>query len=237
MRSFNSWNRARRGHSFPSAVVALFAFATLAAAPGARAQFLGDVFFANPSVAVAPGQTAELEVVLFAGAEPVGATHIEVEFDAARARVVAVEPGQAEMERAFSSDVIPGRLSFVALNTVSLEQPIGTVLLARLQIRPNGGTGSRVPLAITVRDILGQDLATIPGRGFAGEIVVGNAQTTQPPAPSAVPIPDDPTAAAFGRPGAVLERFVVAGDGALERRRVRVPAEKAAQTDVQLARD
>lgn len=153
----------------------------------ARAQFQGDVFFAQPSVAVPEGGTAVLEVLLFSGADVVGATHLDILFEPGQAEVVKIEPGAApELANGLATVTSAGRAALVDLNGSSLEQPFGTVSLARVHIRPLGVAGQRVPLNIEVRSLLRQDSTAFPEtNGFSGEILVVSAAS----AIEAIPAP------------------------------------------------
>lgn len=184
----------------------------------AHAQFPGDVFFRNPSVSVPAGGTATMEVLLFSGAQVLGASHVSVVYDPTLAEVVALQPGTtAELVEGFVGVDDPGRASLVTLNGASATRPIGTESLAILQVRPLAGAGTVVRLSIVVHSLLRQDSAPLSGgRGFAGEILVvsgsggGQASATSSLAGTAAPdrAPDDATAEralAFRRPGQVVD--------------------------------
>lgn len=143
----------------------------------ARAQFQGDVFFAVPSVAVPEGGTAVLEVLLFSGADVVGATHLDILFEPGQAEVVKIQPGAAtELVDGLAAVPSAGHAALVNLNGSSLEQPFGTVSLARVHVRPRVAAGQRVSLEIEVRSLLRQDSTTFPeAEGFSGEILVVSA--------------------------------------------------------------
>jgi hypothetical protein len=146
----------------------------------ARAQFQGDVFFASPSVSVPAGGVAVLEVQLFSGADVVGATHIDILFDSTRAEVVAVEPGTtSELADGLASAISPGRAGIVTLNGKSLLQPLGTVSLAKVRVKPLVAAGNRVTLSIQVRSLLRQNnTAFTASKGFSAEILVTSAATS-----------------------------------------------------------
>ncbi len=167
-------------------VTILVCLAALVSSTSAFAQFPGDVFFLDPSVAVAEGGTAELEVVVFAGANVVGATLLDVAFDPAAAEVSLERGGSALLEKGFVSRVSAGTASVVNLNSASLTDPIGTVSLARVLVRPLGPAGSTVNLAISVRSLLRQDSTPFPSaRGFSGQVLVVSAAGPSAGAPSA----------------------------------------------------
>jgi len=149
--------------------------------PGsARAQFRGDVFFAQPSVSVPAGGAVVMEVQMFSGADVVGATQINIVFDAAKAEVVAVEPGTtSELADGLASAVSPGRVGIVTLNGKSLIQPLGTVSLAKVRVKPLVPAGNKITLTIQVRSLLRQDSTPFPSsQGFSGEILVVSAATS-----------------------------------------------------------
>jgi len=148
----------------------------------ALAQFRGDVFFAQPSVSVPAGGAVVMEVQMFSGADVVGATQINIVFDPAKAEVVAVTPGTtSELADGLASAVLPGRAGIVTLNGKSLLQPIGTVSLAKVRVKPLVAAGNKVTLNIQVRSLLRQDNTPFPNsQGFSGEILVVSA-TTSPP--------------------------------------------------------
>lgn len=199
---------------------ALWSGAVLLLAPAvALAQFPGDVFFARPSVAVPEGGTASMEVLLFSGATPVGAAHFEVLFDPAQAEIAGVEAGDTEqLAPGHVSVTSPGRASVVDLNGQSLTQPIGTSSLARIELRPLGAAGSRVPISIQVRSLLRTDSLPLSGRGFAGEILVVSPAQAQAAAGTAVAGDPDPAelearAHEFRRPGQTVDLLEFAADG------------------------
>jgi len=213
----------------------------------ARAQFRGDVFFANPSVSVPAGGVAVLEVQVFSGSDVVGATHIDIIFDPTRAEIVAVEPGTtSELVDGVASANLPGRLGIVTLNGKSLLKPFGTVSLAKVRVKPLVAAGERVNLSIQVRSLLRQNNTVFPSsQGFAGEILVVSASNSpnQISAGSASSARDGDDAAgrarAFRRPGLavnLLEFEINAGAISTKPRQVVVPDSQApAETETPAA--
>ena len=204
----------------------------------ARAQFRGDVFFANPSLSVPTGGVAVLEVQMFSGSDVVGATHIDIIFDSSRAEIVAVEPGTtSELVDGIASAKSPGRLVIVTLNGKSLLQPFGTVSLAKVRVKPLVAAGQRVTLSIQVHSLLRQNNTALPSsQGFAGEILVVSAANSpnQISASSASSARDGEDAAgrarAFRRPGLavdLLEFEIQAGTISTKARQVVVPDSQA----------
>ncbi|MDT5271726.1 MAG: hypothetical protein QOH49_3912 [Acidobacteriota bacterium] len=163
-----------------SSYILLVGAALLLLPASARAQFRGDVFFASPSVSVPAGGVAVLEVQMFSGADVVGATHIDIVFDPARAEVVAVEPGTTpELADGLASANSPGRAGIVTLNGKSFLQPLGTVSLAKVRVKPLVAAGNKVALSIQVHSLLRQDNTPFPSfKGFSGEILVVSASTS-----------------------------------------------------------
>lgn len=214
--------------------------ATLLLLPvSAQAQFRGDVFFASPSVSVPAGGVAVLEVQMFSGADIVGATHIDVVFDSTQAEVVAVEPGTtSELVDGLASAISPGRAGIVTLNGKSLLQPLGTVSLAKLHVKPLVTAGNRVTLNIQVRSLLRQDTTPFPSsQGFSGEILVVSAATNSTlssgsGASSSIQAEEDATrrARAFRRPGLAVDLLNFefrGGNISVKARQVVVPDSKA----------
>ncbi|HEX5885049.1 MAG TPA: hypothetical protein VFY67_10970 [Pyrinomonadaceae bacterium] len=193
--------------------VLLGAAALLLMPLSARAQFRGDVFFAQPSVSAPAGGVAVLEVQTFSGSDVVGATHIDIIFDSARADVVAVEPGNtSELVDGVASHIAPGRVGIVTLNGKSLLQPFGTVSLAKVRVKPLVAAGERVTLSIQVRSLLRQDATPFPSfRGFAGEILVVSPANSSSLSSSsgAIPMREDKNAVerarTFRRPGIAID--------------------------------
>lgn len=165
----------------PVAIAAALAFA---GAPAVHAQFVGDMFFAQPSVAVAEGGTATLEADLFSGVNPLGAAHFDLLYDPSQLEVVGVAPGGTkELEDGVASaPAAPGRTGIVALNGASVDHPFGTERLARITLRPLVPAGSIVFFQLAPRSLLRTDSTPFPaGRGFFGELVVvsGGPQARQ----------------------------------------------------------
>jgi hypothetical protein len=149
----------------------------------AEAQFAGDLFFVTPSVVVTSGSTGTLELALFSGDRPFGATRAQVRFDPARLQVVSVEPAtNAGLPTTLESRVSAGLIELVVLNGRSLSAPIGSVKLARLQFRANGPAGTRSALTTSVSGAIdSQRNALRLGTGLGAEVVVaGSSAKTAP---------------------------------------------------------
>jgi hypothetical protein len=142
------------------------------------AQFKGDVYFQPISVTAEVGATVELPIVAFTGSTPLGATHIEVEFDPSKAEVLSVLPGKTvgkdkkTIETFVTYKSIPGKTSLIALNKTSLSNPFGTVEVARLQVKPLLSSGELVYFNINVIKLLNTKSETFDkDAGFSGDIV------------------------------------------------------------------
>ena len=172
---------------------------TLGLTAPVQAQFAGDLFFADPSVAIPADGEGTLEVQVFAGAETFGAAQFELLYDPARLEVVSVRPGDApELREVFSVRRDDGRVAIIVANSGSLDVPFGTASLARIDVRPLAPAGSVIPIQTRVQGVLRQD--TIPfssPAGLGGEVVVsaagaaplGTASARQDDAPSVVAEP------------------------------------------------
>jgi hypothetical protein len=204
----------------------------------AQAQFRGDVFFASPSVSVPAGGVAVLEVQMFSGADVVGATHVDITFDSTKAEVVAVEPGTTpELADGLASAISPGRAGIVTLNGKSLLQPLGTVSMAKVHVKPLVAAGNKVTLSIQVRSLLRQNGTPFPStQGFSGEILVVSAANNPALRPgsgaSSVRAEGDAAvrARAFRRPGLAVDllNFEVRGGAvSAKSRRIVVPDSEA----------
>ena len=147
------------------------------------AQFAGDVFFKNPSIAAEAGGTAEFEVQAFTGSRPLGAAHLDFIYDPSLLEVVAVKAGDAVefvddglMSKRRSA---AGLTSFVALNSVSLNNPFGTVSFAKITVRPLASAGQTIPVSLRVNGMLDTgSMAYASTSGFNGEVVVTSPVTS-----------------------------------------------------------
>lgn len=163
-----------RSHSLVLAVLC-------AATVPARAQFPGDVLFTEPQVVVEEGATAELEVVVFTGAQPFGAATLAFDFDPAALAVESVRTGNAsELAERFAygarSDE-PTTLRFGTVNNRSLARPFGTVSLARIRVRPLVGAGKSTEVALRVLALHETSgVAFAQPRGFGARISVVQKQ-------------------------------------------------------------
>ena len=166
-------------------------------------------------------------MVLFSGAEPFGAAHVEIEMEPGSANVHLVEVPAAELKDASVSRVTDGLISAVLLSSGALGGPIGTVSLLRLQIEPLVPVGSTIDLSIRVRSLLLQSTEALAGQGFSGEILVVPSAAELPsstePAVAKGGAPADPRASGMGRPGAWVTLMTLSPSGEVIKQRVQVP--------------
>lgn len=159
-----------------SGLVASFILAFCTAIP-AQAQFVGDVYFLQPSIAIPSGQAGTLDLAIFTGDRPFGATLVTLTFDPAKVNVVSIAEGaNGDDSLRLESLNDNGTLRIVALNTATLERPIGSVRIARLQVRVTGSPGERIAIRSAVSRALFADRSAMrAGTGFDAEIIVGQA--------------------------------------------------------------
>lgn len=145
----------------------------------AQAQFVGDVFFVEPSMVVPQGETGYLQLALFTGSKPFGAARASVLFDAAKLEIVSVEPVSiGSVTPKINWQNASGVLRLVIVNGQSLTAPFGSVTLARIGFRPLAVLGERVTLSSEVQQPYTADRAPLPaGSGFGAEITVGAVAT------------------------------------------------------------
>ena len=160
------------------------AAAALAIHPMASAQFVGDVFFTEPSIVVPQGSIGYLQLALFTGNKPFGATRASVQYDASKLELVSVVPisnGTLTPKIDWHRD--GNTLHLVAVNGQSKSNPFGTVTLAKIGLRPNASIGERIALSSAVQQAYASDRSALKkGSGFGAEISVGvpTASATSP---------------------------------------------------------
>ena len=146
----------------------------------AAAQFAGDSFFAAPSVAVVAGETGVLDLLFFAAAEPFGAAQMTLTFDPDDLEIVevALPPGRAaELRQEYLLN--QGELRLIVVNTSSADEPIGTIELARVTVRPLAAAGTVIPVGAEQTDALTANAAKYPNSDASdAEIVVTAPQTS-----------------------------------------------------------
>jgi hypothetical protein len=146
----------------------------------ASAQFVGDTFFQRPSIAIPAGSTAELTLAVFVGDIPFGSAEVRLQFDPALIRIEKIEPGNNGGNDVFiESNQEIGVVTLSSMNPTSLTDPIGTVVLSRVTVRPLGAIGQRAVITSTPRGALSSGRTLLrKGTGFAAEVTVTSAAVT-----------------------------------------------------------
>lgn len=143
----------------------------------AMAQFVGDVFFSNPSVLAPETGQVELELSTFAGNKPFGAMRAEIAFDSTKIQVVDVSSGAAGPLVRWESG--PDTVKILAINGASLTGPIGTVVLARIKMKVLAQAGTQISItSLPVEGFYTDSAAIRKGIGYSAQISVGAAAAT-----------------------------------------------------------
>lgn len=148
-------------------------------APIARAQFVGDFFFASPSTSVPAGQTVSLELRTFVGADAFGAAKFDLEVDPTLAVIESIEaidspqsPDKVMLGKAGSLARV------VALNGRSITAPIGTIALARIQVRPLAAAGTTFAVSVRNPNLMRSNSTSFSTtRGFASQVTITSPST------------------------------------------------------------
>lgn len=139
----------------------------------AMAQFAGDVFFAEPSVAAASGASVTLEIQVFTGATVAAGFHFDVEYNPDELTIEKIEPGSAdEFQNVLSSFRSTGKLTIVTLNDQSLTEPFGTVSIAKVTVKVKAAAGATVLLDIKAKAFVNENSETMTTNGFSASIAV-----------------------------------------------------------------
>lgn len=151
----------------------------LISAQPASAQFVGDVYFIQPSIAVPSGNSGDLELAIFTGDKPFGATVVTLTFDPARVSIEGITEGiNADDKLRLQWVIENGVVRIVAVNANSLQQPFGSVAIAKLRVRATGAPGERIVIRSAVSKALFADRSLVrAGTGFDAEIIIGQPQS------------------------------------------------------------
>ena len=148
----------------------------------AAAQFAGDSFFATPSVAVVAGGTGVLDLSFFSAAEPFGAAQMTLTFEPEDLEIVEVTlpPNpEAELRQEYLLD--RGELRLIVVNTSSADEPVGTIELARVTVRPLAAAGTVIPVVAVQNGALTAGVQAYPSRNASNAEIVVTAQQTSTP--------------------------------------------------------
>lgn len=164
-------------HEFKYMFCGLFVVCALLFTPSVKAQFAGDLFFADPSVAIPEGEQGTLEVQVFSGSDTFGAAQFDLVFDPERIEVVSVRPGNVpELHDGLTFVQSEGRVSIIVVNSGSLDVPFGTSSLAEIEVRPLTAAGSVISVGNQVEEVLRQDSTPYAfSAGLGAEVVVTDA--------------------------------------------------------------
>ena len=158
---------------YPKLLVAIALIAAILLAPRANAQFVGDLFFDDPSITAAQGAEAELRVEFFAGTAVHGAVAFDLVYDTDDLEIVRIETPRDGGYDAITWRDAPGAAGVASFNDDSLDGPIGTANVARIFVRPIAQPGAVVSLAIQPRAAIRANRSSFaPGQGFSASITV-----------------------------------------------------------------
>lgn len=169
----------------------------------AFAQFAGDVFFEDPSVAAPRGQQVILRVQTFTGSTVLGAAHLVLRFDPGSLAIDEVRAGKAaEFDELFVQTGV-GEVTVLMMNGASLENPFGTVDLLEVVARPVASVGRDTEVTLEVISLLDEGSEPFAAAaGFAVQISVISPVSSTQANRTAEPTADDIAAAArLRRPG------------------------------------
>jgi hypothetical protein len=142
----------------------------------AHAQFMGDVFFENPSIIVPKGQVKDIELSIFAGDRPFGAALTQLRFDPKKLEVVKIEPlATSDVLPVLKQETSEGNITIAVVNGTVLDKPIGGVVLARISVRAIGETSDQTIITTAVTSAYSADRKPYPqGDGWSAEISIGS---------------------------------------------------------------
>lgn len=142
----------------------------------AQAQFLGDVFFKEPSIAIEKDAVGEVAISFFSGDRRFGAIRAEITYDPTALEIVSVEPlASAGISPTIHWSASENGLRFAVLQGSSLTDPIGSVNLLKIHFRAIGENGSQTLLASKPLEALDVESSPIQvGVGYSAEVSIGS---------------------------------------------------------------
>lgn len=147
----------------------------------ASAQFVGDMYFETPSVAVESGSSVTIDVDVFTGTHVFGAARFDVEFDP---QALSFDGEQSEpvaaTELRHRLKLDANRIRVVAVNGRNSSKPFGGVRLVRLAFTAIGAPGTSTNLTIIPRGLLDFAENPLTGNGFGGQVSITTPQTPLP---------------------------------------------------------
>ena len=131
---------------------------------------------------VEEGGTGVLELTFSAGQSPFAAALIAVTFDPDALEVVGVTPSDDSADDLLVEHVLlSGELRLIAVNTSSsLDEPVGTVKLVRITVRPLAEAGTVIAVNATQNAAFNTELVAYRDRlsGHANVVVTAPATTS-----------------------------------------------------------
>ena len=145
-----------------------------------HAQFAGDVFFQEPSIVIPQGESGVLSVQSFAGALPIGAIQIDINFDSTTLDIRGIQASsEFDEEGELVSQKQDNLISLVLVNSSSNSEPIGVVDLFSFEVVPTAAAtiNSISTISIDRTQYLYADFTTeTSGIGLSAEVIVGATQ-------------------------------------------------------------
>ena len=135
----------------------------------------------SAALPVEEGGTGVLELSFAAGASPFGVARITLVFEPDALEVVDVAPSDDLPSGLMLEHVLlPGELRAVAVNTSSLDEPVGTFKLMRITVRPLAEAGTVIAVSAEQNAAFNTELVAYRNRisGHADVIVTAPATTS-----------------------------------------------------------
>jgi hypothetical protein len=145
----------------------------------AHAQFPGDLFFKVPSVVVESGVSGSLDVEIFTGDRPFGATHFELSYDRSLIQIEDIVADSDEFDNKLSWTDLGGNVGAISVNSSSYTEPFGSVSLATIYFKALGQSGT-TSLSINVIDSIDTDHQSYSSNiGYSAEINISSPLQAQ----------------------------------------------------------
>lgn len=146
----------------------------------AHAQFPGDVFFSEPSIAVSSGQKGTLDLEIFTGDKIFGATQFEISYDKSMIQIENITAKNDDFENTISWAEVGSNIGVISVNGVSKSKPFGTIKLATINFQATAQAGTRAIISIDVVDSIDPTQQSYSSNtGYSAEINITDATTSQ----------------------------------------------------------
>jgi len=140
--------------SFPScrALCAMFSLLLLTLPAAGQARSTGNIYFADPSVAIAEGGSGEVELRTYAGPLSFGLLQLQLNYAASELQVAGIDFGDDARLQGFISRTLRDGSDGAILMSEQLESSplLGELSLARIQVSPELPAGSSIQLEVSV---------------------------------------------------------------------------------------